>query len=570
MTTDRDTRDPASRTRSPDGRAPRRRDVGAVLTARLSMLAVCLGLLSLDDSAARHAGQIIALVVVVVAFSLVPAFTDRLLPHVAIAEGVAAGAVIATVSPLQQLLLPYLLAPALAAGLWGGVRFALLGAAAPASVLMLGRIAHETPEDAAEYGDAVFLWIVLVLATALLGAWVRRIEDQAVAESQTYEAARLLLTRLRDVARVLPSGLDEVTVAEAVLDEIRDAVAHDRAVVAAVEDGRRAVPLARIGPDAQGLAADLVPGSVWQLALNGSAVFAKPGDDDPMGHLLVVPVAVNSRICALIGLERRSTAFERIDAAAVQRIADRAAASLETALLFGEIRTMATVQERRRLAREIHDGIAQELASLGYLVDELAERPADAPPAPADLCAVRDEISRVVSELRLSIFDLRSEVRADTGIGEALSAYVRSVGAGSGLVVHLVLDESGGRLRVEAEAELLRIAQEAITNARRHSGAQNLWITCRVDPPHALLRIEDDGCGLRTRRDESYGIDIMTERSARIGGTLSITPRPGGGTVVEVVVGHRKSGFISEPASALPAELVGSEVDDGAHRAAGR
>ena len=189
-------------------------------------------------------------------------------------------------------------------------------------------------------------------------------------------------------------------------------------------------------------------------------------------------------------------------------------------LLFGEIRTMATLQERRRLAREIHDGIAQELASLGYLVDELAERPAAA--SPADLRGLRDEITRVVTELRLSIFDLRSEVRPDTGIGEALSNYARSVGTGSGLVVHLVLDESGGRLRVEAEAELLRIAQEAMNNARKHSGGRNLWVTCTVRPPHAEIEVLDDGHGLQHARPDSHGMRIMRERAESIGATLDV------------------------------------------------
>ena len=73
---------------------------------------------------------------------------------------------------------------------------------------------------------------------------------------------------------------------------------------------------------------------------------------------------------------------------------------------------------------------------------------------------------------------------------------MRSVGTGSGLTVHLVLDESAYRLPIEAETELLRVAQEAITNARKHARARNLWVTCRVDPPRAFLRIADDGKGL--------------------------------------------------------------------------
>ncbi len=216
-----------------------------------------------------------------------------------------------------------------------------------------------------------------------------------------------------------------------------------------------------------------------------------------------------------------------------------AALRLETAVLFGEIRSIATVEERRRLAREIHDGIAQELASLGYTMDDLTARAqlGSVDDFENELRTLRRELTRIISELRLSIFDLRSEVHAEIGLGSALSDYVRSVGTGSSLTVHLILDEAPSRLRIETETELMRIAQEAITNARRHAGAKNLWVTCRVDPPRALLCVEDDGAGVRGRRDDSFGMDIMRERARRIGANLSISDREVGGTVVEVTVG---------------------------------
>src|SRR5690606_21286594 len=147
-------------------------------------------------------------------------------------------------------------------------------------------------------------------------------------------------------------------------------------------------------------------------------------------------------------------------------------------------------------------------------------------------------------------FDLRTDVQPATGLGAALSSYVRSVGTGSGLTVHLVLDESAHRLTIEAETELLRVAQEAVTNARKHSRAKNLWVTCRVDPPRAFLRIADDGAGLGSPRHDSYGLEIMRERAARLGATLAIRSRVGGGTVVEVTLG---AGLAGATASASPA-----------------
>jgi signal transduction histidine kinase len=217
---------------------------------------------------------------------------------------------------------------------------------------------------------------------------------------------------------------------------------------------------------------------------------------------------------------------------------DEQALRLDAALAFDEIRSIATMEERHRLAREIHDGVAQEIASLGYVVDDLTAH-ATSDTQRRKLHALRSELTRVVSELRLSIFDLRTEVSA--GLGSALSDYVREVGARSGLTVHLTLDVSPTRLRGEVETELFRIAQEAITNARKHSCASNLWVDCRIQPPAASIIVRDDGGGLGRPRDDSYGIKIMRERAGRIGAALSIEENDASGypsgTSVTVTVG---------------------------------
>jgi signal transduction histidine kinase len=142
----------------------------------------------------------------------------------------------------------------------------------------------------------------------------------------------------------------------------------------------------------------------------------------------------------------------------------------------------------------------------------------------------------------LSIFDLRSDVQTTIGLGTALSDYVRQVGVGSNFTVHLVLDEAPTRLPVDAETELLRIAQEAITNARKHANAENLWVTCMVNPPRATLRIEDDGGGLGKPRADSFGLEVMRERAERVGARLTVLNREDGGTTVEVTLGARNDG----------------------------
>jgi signal transduction histidine kinase len=258
--------------------------------------------------------------------------------------------------------------------------------------------------------------------------------------------------------------------------------------------------------------------------------------DPQHGHSAVLALRLGDRRVGLVGVERDGGPWSARHLARAQSLADDAALRIDTGQLFSEVRALATVEERRRLAREIHDGIAQEVASLGYVVDDLSAHTSD-PQTREDLGTLRTELTRIVNELRLSIFDLRTDVQPASGLGAALTSYVRSVGTGAGLTVHLVLDESPYRLPIEAETELLRVAQEAITNARKHARARNLWVTCRVDPPRAFLRVADDGKGLGSARPDSFGLEIMRERTARLGAAFTVRNRVGGGTVVEVTVG---------------------------------
>jgi signal transduction histidine kinase len=178
---------------------------------------------------------------------------------------------------------------------------------------------------------------------------------------------------------------------------------------------------------------------------------------------------------------------------------------------------------------------------VGYGIDNaIAELPGGADVAEAGLHALRAEVTRVITELRLSLFELRSDVERHGGLASAIADYARTVGSSAGLRVHLSLDESTARLPAAVESELLRIAQEAITNARKHANAANLWVGCEIDPPYARLEVSDDGRGIEEAASNgSYGMSIMAERAERIRAQLKILPRTPGGTTVRVVLGSR-------------------------------
>jgi signal transduction histidine kinase len=100
--------------------------------------------------------------------------------------------------------------------------------------------------------------------------------------------------------------------------------------------------------------------------------------------------------------------------------------------------------------------------------------------------------------------------------------------------VHVTTDEREMRLRPEVEAELFRIAQQAITNAVQHAAATTIDVHCRVHPPRAVITVRDDGCGLGPARPDSHGLAIMRERAELIGARLDVAPRRPQGTTVTV------------------------------------
>jgi signal transduction histidine kinase len=214
------------------------------------------------------------------------------------------------------------------------------------------------------------------------------------------------------------------------------------------------------------------------------------------------------------------------------QMADEFAVRLDTAVLFDDVRSLATSEERNRIAREMHDGVAQQIVGLGYIVDEIESISPHG--QTRELAAqLRAEITRLVSEIRFSIFDLRHEV-TDGRISASLADYARAVSHASGLRVHLSLAESGPPLTPRTATEVLRVAQEAIGNVRKHAQAGNLWVTLDSNGSRLELTVEDDGVGNAGPRERHWGLQTMRERAEGVGAHLDISPRPNGGTVVSL------------------------------------
>jgi signal transduction histidine kinase len=446
-------------------------------------------------------------------------------------ETLAASLVVGALRGNGALFLPYVLLPLATAGITAGLGAALVAAGLASLTLVLATLYVDPSGQimfslgGAGSGVAPWTWVLIFIAVAVVAAWMKRVSiGQSTSPDPAYADAHRLLSELHVVARQLDLGLDPPTLATALVDELRGLVPGADPTVLIKSGSARFVPI--VG-DVPSPLAESVMLDAW--VSSGTIRRSRHG-----ATVAALPVLMGARVVAVVVLTTQG-AIGDDELERCRKAIASAGPRLASALLFDDVRHLATADERMRLAREIHDGIAQDVASVGYALDDIARDADDA--TAGRLASLREHLGGLVSDLRLSIFDLRAGVDESVGLARTLGDYVQRVGPQAGLIVHVSMDDSPHRLPVATEVELLRIVQEAVTNVRKHARAKNLWLSVEVDPPRAHVTVTDDGRGLQPKRLDSMGIQGMRERTDRIGGRLSVRNRSdGSGTVVDVVI----------------------------------
>ena len=448
-------------------------------------------------------------------------------PRVPLAEALLTVVISTSVLPVGPLSL-YLLAPVLSAGLSGGYRWAL-GSAGGAVVLGAVLTLTDPQVMGPQSVFPLVQWGVLAAALGVMGAWVQsQVLPQQDPAERGYAEALSLLTRLEPLSRQLPRGLEVGTVALDVLRDITVDSSVERCLLL-VPDPAGVLNVVAGLPDTH---ADWLPIDMEDVA---NVVASEPSTWIAVSSTAhVLPLRLNGPLIAVVAMQ---TSVADVGPPDTDRpdVVERVTVPLYAALLFDRIRFAAANEERDRIAREIHDGIAQDVAYLGYAVDGIVESATDEETRESAE-VVRDQISRVVGDIRASVFELRQVTPSSTTLGTALSEYAHRQFDESPVSVHVLLTESPHRLIPVVETELLRIGKEAVTNVRRHAGAHNLWLECQVAAPQARVVVADDGVGIGEKNPDSFGLDIMAERADRIGASLRVEHRDGGGTVVTVEV----------------------------------
>lgn len=254
-----------------------------------------------------------------------------------------------------------------------------------------------------------------------------------------------------------------------------------------------------------------------------------PEHHPKMTSLLAVPIACRSPFRGNIYLTDKvdATPFDETDEATLGRFATQAANAIDAVHLHERLRALAIEEERLRLAREMHDGVAQILASVNAQAQAVREhvRAGRTDVAIQLLDKLASDARNVHAEVREGILALRSPSATD-GITSALRAYLEDWQDQTGIAVDSQL-EAEIRFLPEREVQVLRIAQEALANVRKHAGAGRVRVRLSLENDFAALEVEDDGRGFEPAAPSHdgrphFGLLTMRERAQAVDGELEI------------------------------------------------
>lgn len=370
---------------------------------------------------------------------------------------------------------------------------------------------------------------------AIMGA-ARELEERVNERTSELRARNEELVALNALAGSLTRSLDPDAILAGALGTLR-AIVPVLAGSTFLLEGGRLVARESWADEGQ-RAGDDELAAVARDAADAREVTLRPG---AIGMLVGLPLQTRDTVLGVVALVARPG--WRLGGRArslVRAVADQVALALRTAALSAEGRELAVLEERTRLAREIHDTIAQQLTAI-VLQLEAAEAfvSRDSQRAGEVVVAARQLARSALREARRSVRDLRPAPLEHTGLAAAVTLEVGRWQRRTGIPTALHTPEVAREVSLppQTEVALFRIAQEALSNVAKHSGAQRVEVRLEATETEVRLCVRDDGEGFTVdagTHPGAFGLRGMEERARLIGADLSVTSAPGHGTEVLV------------------------------------
>ncbi|MHB0857553.1 MAG: GAF domain-containing sensor histidine kinase [Anaerolineae bacterium] len=256
--------------------------------------------------------------------------------------------------------------------------------------------------------------------------------------------------------------------------------------------------------------------------------------------LLAVPLQIEGASIGALNVSNKPGGFTENDVRILALLADVAAIAIENARLREKAKELAIVEERRWLARELHDSVTQAMYSVTLYAEaaRMALSAGKQDVAAENLRELQTMAHEALFSIRLLIFELHPPILEGQGLAAALQIRLAAVETRAGLQTEMRVDGSRP-LPMSIEEELYRIALEALNNVVRHARAQCVTVHVQFDEQRVLLEISDDGMGydpVEAKGSGGMGLRGMEERAKRIDAKLEMLSAPGKGTTLKVEV----------------------------------
>ena len=385
----------------------------------------------------------------------------------------------------------------------------------------------------------------------------RNLEAKVATRTWEIEQRRQVAESLRGMLAVLNSDLPLDQILEHIVAEASRLLGSDSSAIYRLERGEGTFAPQTV----RGLATDSIAGRAFPPHLSRALqsgepvivpdVAAVPADSDLLSALecvadschalLAVPLIVKGELYGGLVLyysQPRPVSEEEMDMAVA--FADQVALAIENAWLHEQVREAAVMEERARLARELHDSVTQALFSMTLLAEagQRLARTGDLDRVQAYLGRLGETSHQSLKEMRLLVYELRPLALESVGLVGALQRRLDAVEARAGVEARLLVEGA-----VEApsvvEEDLYRIAEQALNNTLKHAAATAVTTRLRGEHGRLILEVTDNGCGFDPQAVQDkggQGLMSMRERAARIDGVLTVLSTQGQGTTVRVEV----------------------------------
>jgi signal transduction histidine kinase len=259
-----------------------------------------------------------------------------------------------------------------------------------------------------------------------------------------------------------------------------------------------------------------------------------PPNHPPMQSFLGVPIRIRNEVFGNLYLTDKTTsdAFTDIDEELIVALAAAAAIAIENARLHQRVGDLLVLEDRERIARDLHDTVIQRLFATGLSLQGAA-RLAVRPEVATRIQSAVNDLDETVKQIRSAIFELQSTRLLGRGLRDDILALVAEAARPLGFDPHVVFDgpvDTGVDDRVCEH--LLATLREALSNAARHARPSRVDIEVTVDS-EVVLRVADDGVGIGEASPSGRGLGNLAARAKSLGGRFRLEPRPEGGTVLE-------------------------------------